>query len=655
MFPDLLVIRIALRILFLVLDSIAPFSLAWTVASIWLWPVHPLVALWPIDHLDLLLRHDFYLHNIVTGWCFIESIWWFFHTIGRHLVARGYWDFREAKQPLVAEERWRLWVKMLESFPDPWEWLGGTFLAPGLRSAPLGMEDPAITRVRIQDVGRSNIEQFVAHFMFNQKLRLVKLGSIERLEIDAMIKLLEIALGRTRGGEFKFLKGRSPHRVFLVNDQPIHTSHHPAIFYVTIWFASELGNIALWLGGFKYYGPKRSWPFPFFFMRGSRRQLDALHDPFELEAMGRSTNFELANRVGYWFHPGSQQAQQEGLTPILFFHGISGTYGPTPFILHLQYCTGRPVILPEFPYVTMRLSPPSAIRTRVETVAMARRALWRHGFGLANDTSDSVDPISGDEDDDEDWRRARCVVVGHSLGGGTSGWILRDAPDIVAGMVLLDPMSIVLFAADGPRNFFRTRVRTAGQIFFKYFALERGINHFLLRHLRWTDSVIFGPNPNSALPEEAKRAIVPRAARTEIQVPFDRPNYAQWISACPNGPIPSQVFLSERDCILNVPGKLVPYLRGSGFEEGKNLFIMPGEHAAVLISPFWCRKIAQAVKEVADAGEKVLYELLEEEEKEIAMIGNGSGNGNGNGNGTSSSGLGGEKKDEEKRQVEEAQ
>ncbi|SGY34789.1 BQ5605_C002g01683 [Microbotryum silenes-dioicae] len=158
MFPDLLVIRIALRILFLVLDSIAPFSLAWTVASIWLWPVHPLVALWPIDHLDLLLRHDFYLHNIVTGWCFIESIWWFFHTIGRHLVARGYWDFREAKQPLVAEERWRLWVKMLESFPDPWEWLGGTFLAPGLRSAPLGMEDPAITRVRIQDVGRSNIE-----------------------------------------------------------------------------------------------------------------------------------------------------------------------------------------------------------------------------------------------------------------------------------------------------------------------------------------------------------------------------------------------------------------------------------------------------------------------------------------------------------------
>ncbi|SCV68435.1 BQ2448_556 [Microbotryum intermedium] len=643
MFPDLLVIRVALRFLFLVLDSIAPFSLAWTVASIWLWPVHPLVVLWPIDHFDLLLRHDFYLPNIVTGWCIVESTWWFFHTIGRQLVARGYWDLREAKQPLEAEERWRLWVKMLESCQDPWEWLGGAFLAPGARVAPLGMDDPAIARVRIQDVGRSNIEQFVAHFMFNQKLRLVQPGSIERLEINAMIKLLEIALGRTRGGEFKFLKGRSRHRVFLVNDQPILTSHHPAIFYVSIWFASEMGNIALWLGGFKYYGPKRSWPFPFFFMRGSRQQLDALHDPSELDAMDRSTNSELANRVGYWFHPGSQKAQEEGLTPILFFHGISGTYGPTPFILYLQYITGRPLLLPEFPYVTMRLSPPSAIRTRVETVAMARRALWRHGFGLANGTSDSLNANNDDdEDDEEDWRRARCVVVGHSLGGGTSGWILRDAPDIVAGMVLIDPMSIMLFAADGPRNFVRTKVRTAGQIFFKYFALERGIKHLLSRHLRWTDSVIFGPNPISALPEEVKRAIVPRVARTEIQVPFDRPNYAQWISACPKGPIPSQVFLSEGDCILNVPGKLAPYLRGSGFEEGKNLYIMPGEHAAVLISPYWCRKIAQAVTEVADAGEKVLYEFLEEEEAQVATVGNGS------------TGLGRDKKDVEKQQVEEA-
>lgn len=101
--------------------------------------------------------------------------------------------------------------------------------------------------------------------------------------------------------------------------------------------------------------------------------------------------------------------------------------------------------MPELPYVSMRLSPPSAIRTRVELVASARRMLWRHGFGVTFEEND---------DEDEEWRRGRAVVVGHSLGAGPVGWLLRDAPDIVAGTVLIDPMSLLLFAADAPRKSF---------------------------------------------------------------------------------------------------------------------------------------------------------------------------------------------------------
>lgn len=108
---------------------------------------------------------------------------------------------------------------------------------------------------------------------------------------------------------------------------------------------------------------------------------------------------------------------------MIFYHGISGTYGPTPFILWLCWRTGRPCFVPELPYVAMRLSPPSAIRTRVELVATMRRALWRHGFGATwEEFSDDDESADGEE-----WRRGRAVLVGHSLGAGPCSWTLRDA------------------------------------------------------------------------------------------------------------------------------------------------------------------------------------------------------------------------------------
>lgn len=35
---------------------------------------------------------------------------------------------------------------------------------------------------------------------------------------------------------------------------------------------------------------------------------------------------------------------------------------------------------------------------------------------------------------------------------------------------------------------------------------------------------------------------------------------------------------------------------------------MPGEHASILISPRWTREVANAIKEVAEAGEKLQWE-----------------------------------------------
>lgn len=331
-------------------------------------------------------------------------------------------------------------------------------------------------------------------------------------------------------------------------------------------------------------------------MRGSRSAVEHAQDPEESAKMGDPT---LAHKVGYWYHPGSTKAQEAALTPVIAFHGISGTYGPTPFLIYLQLKTGRAMFLPELPYVGMRLSPPSAIRTRVEMVAAMRRALWRHGHGATWEEDHDAE-----DDETERWRRGRAVLVGHSLGAAPVGWMLRSAPDVVAGTILIDPMSILLFSADSARNFFRTHASTAGEIFFKYFASERAIHHFLARHLTWSDSVVFGPKPVAPLPDDIKRAIVPRLALEPLDPPFDRPNYAQYVSPVPAGPFPSVVFLSENDCILPA-GKMATYLRATGFVDNESLFVMPKlEHAAILVRPKWGDKVAAAIGQVARASDK---------------------------------------------------
>lgn len=75
----------------------------------------------------------------------------------------------------------------------------------------------------------------------------------------------------------------------------------------------------------------------------------------------------------------------------------------------------------------MRLSPPSAILTRLEYVAAVRRMLWAHGFGLTSLDADENDSDFDEEHDEEEWRRGKAIVIAHSFGTGAAAWLLRDA------------------------------------------------------------------------------------------------------------------------------------------------------------------------------------------------------------------------------------
>lgn len=103
-----------------------------------------------------------------------------------------------------------------------------------------------------------------------------------------MVLLLEEQLSSRDpdGPAFSFGRGRSPHSI-SIPQHSAKTIHHPLTFYLVVWACSALGNAALYLAGFRYYGPHQlSWPFPLFFMRGSQRALDRAQDPQEAAKMG---------------------------------------------------------------------------------------------------------------------------------------------------------------------------------------------------------------------------------------------------------------------------------------------------------------------------------------------------------------------------------
>lgn len=74
------------------------------------------------------------------------------------------------------------------------------------------------------------------------------------------------------------------------------------------------------------------------------------------------------------------------------------------------------------------------------------------------------------------------------------------------------------------------------------------------------------------------------------------------------------MLLSENDCILPAK-KMATYLRATGFVDGESLWVMPRlEHAAILVSPYWGDKVAEAIINVAKASEKWWTEVETESE-----------------------------------------
>lgn len=67
---------------------------------------------------------------------------------------------------------------------------------------------------------------------------------------------------------------------------------------------------------------------------------------------------------------------------------------------------------------------------------------------------------------------------------------LASQPEVVQSTILIDPATICLQHADVVRNFFRMKCRTAAEVFFQYFACEKGIGLFMSRYVLWNEAIV---------------------------------------------------------------------------------------------------------------------------------------------------------------------
>ena len=266
-------------------------------------------------------------------------------------------------------------------------------------------------------------------------------------------------------------------------------------------------------------------------------------------------------RYGYIYHTGSRHNQQPSLgywykpslstsdePPILIIHGIGSVLSLMSLvILVAKSAPYRHVFILETRHVSMLFPHPSRFPSPAETVAQVYDILDYH-----LPRADGNSP-------------PQAVIFSHSLGSIISVWLLEFAPERLAGLVLCEPISLLLQYSDVAYNFVYRKGTAAAEIFFEWIAREPGIALTLARHFHWFQNVF------PFILEENHKAL-----NLKPQL-FPRH-------------IPISIFLSQQDCI--VPSSRIVSVIGEGRKENLSVQIMKGmDHGSFLFDRIWLKKI----------------------------------------------------------------
>jgi pimeloyl-ACP methyl ester carboxylesterase len=321
------------------------------------------------------------------------------------------------------------------------------------------------------EIRRENVREFFLWAFFDQD----SIGSVDggqdevavQAELETYLTRCEQLLGR------RLAPGKGSARPLRLTLDNVDTRFRTFLWYVTVATVDALTCVALSRAGFTYL--RQPIPEdPAFKMWRKRVFPPRLALPLLTPATttnpaisGQSAEGEGAG-LTYWFRPPKSGSAGGGL-PIVFLHGVG--IGFWPYVDFLRDMARKypdvSIIAVEILAVSMRLTDPPPKRPMF--LHALKKVLARHGV-------------------------RDFVLVAHSYGTFLTTHILRN-PQLgprVSGLVLVDPVTLLLHLPNVAYNFTRRRPRTANQWQLWYFAsTDLGIAEGLGRHFFWRENAVW--------------------------------------------------------------------------------------------------------------------------------------------------------------------
>jgi len=251
--------------------------------------------------------------------------------------------------------------------------------------------------------------------------------------------------------------------------------------------------------------------------------------------------------LGYWYKAPRTPVSTRG--PIVVIHGVGSVLPLIRLVTRLaDRAQHRHIFILDLGHVSMRLPRPSRFPSPEGTCSQVCAMLDQHI---------SPDPIS-----------LKATIFTHSLGSAYAVWMLKVAPERIAGLVLCGPISILLQHPAVTYNFLYRKSLTATEMFFEWIAREQGIALTLARHFHWFQNLF----PMILDVDCTGTRFFPQDLRAAI-------------------------FLSERDCI--VPSARIAQVIGQGKRDNVDVYVMPElDHGGFVFHDQWLEKVVQSLLEI---------------------------------------------------------
>jgi len=189
--------------------------------------------------------------------------------------------------------------------------------------------------------------------------------------------------------------------------------------------------------------------------------------------------------ISYWFKLGSVVSRGPAL---LFFHGIcAGWMGYISLITNIG--AGKSIILVDYNAIKV-LSLNFEVCTTERYTLVVKKILERHKI-------------------------SKVYVAGHSFGSITAGWFMKQYPNMVIQLILIDPVSLLLGFPDVAHAFLHRSPSTLVEWGIHLFASsDITVSHTMYRNFWWYQNVLWLEDVPSSIP-----VIIGLAGRDEILNP----------------------------------------------------------------------------------------------------------------------------------------